>query len=140
MEGQHAADKLLSINRPGIRRGIYIFRLPVSFATRRVFFLLFFFLYSLVPRRFPFTIPLFRGVEVVFSETRRWHVVVGPSNRYLACRAQCHGVIHNFSLFRGRLEKDSFLIESPVWATDGLVRKGDFGFSIASPSFVLVSC
>lgn len=87
----------------------------------------------------PFTIPLFRGVEVVFSETRRWRVAVGrPSNRYLACRAQCHGVIRDFSFFRGRLEEGSFLIESPIWGMDWW-RKGDFGFSIASPSFVLVS-
>lgn len=48
MEGQHAADKLLSINRLGIRRGIYIFRLPVSFATRRVFFLFSFLSYILL--------------------------------------------------------------------------------------------
>lgn len=84
----------------------FLSRRAVSF----FFFSFFSFLYSLLPRCFPFTIPLFRGVEVVFSETRRWHVVVGPSNRYLACRAQCHEVIRDFSLFRSRLEEDSFLI------------------------------
>lgn len=127
MEGQHAADKLLSINRAGVYVAEYTFS-DCQFLSRRAasFFSFLFPSYILFCHAVsPSTqIPLFRGVGVVFSETRRWHVAVGPSNRYLACRAQCHGVIRDFFLFRGRLEKGSFFLDRIPHLGDGLMEEG----------------